>query len=116
MNTFPTLSIAPSAITLEILRKTLRSKPEEGKPMSRPLWTKSIKTFSVSFTALTETDRASLESFFDSNSGVDFYFFNPLTNVTTVSSFAEDTLVFDSTKEWVGTEALWDCKIILEET
>ena len=93
---FPTLSVNPSVDFGESEQlKTLRSPTEDGYAITRPQWTKSKKSWRVTYRLLSGDDYKTLRNFFAQSAkgaSLSFNWTNPADNTTYVVRFKNDTL------------------------
>lgn len=111
---FPSLSRKPSLRVEEHVQyKTLRSPSEAGYVVTRPLWTRSKRTFHVEYGLLSQSDYDTLKDFFESSTrggSISFNWTNPIDGNVYVVRFVSDTL--SSTMVSIGK---WQVSFELEE-
>lgn len=111
MATFPTLTIsASSKFEDEYIKPTVKTKFEGNYSQSRPKYTRASHNFNTLYNMITETDKATLQTFFNTNSGNSFTWNNPTDEVDYTVIFAEDSLSFKNI-----TLGFYEVNIKLEE-
>lgn len=116
---FPTLSQGQDSKFYSVVRENvaMKTKMEGGYVVSRARHTRTPRrTFTTGFSNLTNADRASLESFWDTVRGgsVIFDWTDPVSNVAIPVRFAGDSgLTWKY--EGVGYTRLWSVQFTLEE-
>lgn len=101
---------APSSITERKKKAQIRSDFEAGYVQSRAQWTRSRKIFELSWANMTNSDKETLETYFDNNLGSTFSWTHPYTDTTYTVRFAEDQI----SAEYIHV-GYWNVEVILEE-
>lgn len=95
MAVFPTLSVEPTVkYADEIVKPTVKVEFEGNYAQTRPKYTRSMEKFSLHFRPITEADKTTLKTFFNTNSGNSFTWTNPTNTIEYTIRFSEDTLRF----------------------
>lgn len=89
---FPSLPI--HTIDRKRIKPAFRGNFDGGYEQTRPKYTRSIREFTVQFTALTITQCQTLETFFDDNQGLEVDFTDPVTDELFTVRFADDEITF----------------------
>jgi hypothetical protein len=111
MATWPDI-VAPSGLNEEKIKSQIKNDFESGYVSSRAKWTRSRKKFELSWDAMSSTDKATLETFFDTNLGDTFTWTHPSENAEYTVRFSEDTINADYKKGSIG---YWQVSLVLEE-
>lgn len=82
----------PSALTERKKKEQDRSDFEAGYVYTRAKWTRSRKIFELTWGAMKDPDKQTLEDFFDNNLGGTFTWEHPLSGEVHTVMFAEDEL------------------------
>jgi len=109
MATWPDIQ-NPSDMTPIPTKGQIKTGFAAGYVQSRAKWTRSRKTFELSWKAMTNADANILEAFFDDNLGGTFTWTHPLSGVSYTVRFAEDKIPFG----YVHYNH-WKVKLTLEE-
>ncbi len=87
---FPTITAIPSQINEQSSFNTISSEFDGGYKITRERHTRNIKTFDVSYTAITRADRNALQSHFDEVRGsTPFDWINKDTDIEYTVRYAE---------------------------
>jgi len=92
MNSFPNIKI--NSIKSEVIKPRHTASYDGGYEQTRLKNTRSIKKFSIGFTALTNDEAQTLETFFEQNQALEFSFTHPITNNTHTVRFDENSISF----------------------
>jgi hypothetical protein len=115
MNAFPSISL-PSSFSQERRKSTIRTTFENGSVGQRAKWTSGKLTLELSWEMLSDADKVTLDTFFETNNGSAIQYTHPKTSTVHAVIFGEDTLKFDSLQAFDSTgTAMWATKIILLE-
>lgn len=100
----------PSGFVETIRKDTYKTTYEDGTVSSRLKWTRQKKQFELSWDVLLDDQKTALETYVDGNTGLEFIFVHPLTEVEYTVIFKDDTLVFTHVKPFY-----WSAKFTLLE-
>jgi len=109
MATWPAI-MTPSTITERLQKNQIKTDFSAGYVLSRPKWTRSRKTFELSWPTMIDADKQTLQTFFNDNLGDTFTWTHPLTAAVYTVRFGDDELSF----EYVPVD-LWQIRVALEE-
>lgn len=112
---FPAIQTA-NQITRTTVKKAYRATSSAGYTMARPAGTIAKKIFEISYTALTRTERNTLETYFNDHQGVEFDWTHPVTELNVGGEgtfgviFGEDELQFKyvAVNRWSTTFTLME--------
>ena len=92
---FPTLSVeADIKYDDEYIKPIVQTSFEGNYKQTRPKYTRSSQNFNPTYRMITETDKDTLQAFFNTNSGNSFDWTNPTDSVTYTVRFGVDRLKF----------------------
>jgi len=111
MASWPSIS-APTRLTETLIKETHRNPTEMGYVVSRPRCTKKRKKFGQGWSAMSDADKASLETFFDSYQGTSFDWTHPITSAMHTCIFSGDALKFEPRPDLPG---YWSASADIEE-
>jgi hypothetical protein len=80
METYPTLKI--NSLKDSLHKPLITSETENLNIKQRPRGTRSIRKFEISHIALSQSDKDTLQDFFETNNGLIFEFYNPKDTTT----------------------------------
>ena len=80
MATFP-IAVRATELTDSSVKKLYNSE-SNGYVKQRPQYTRGIKKFKIGFRSLTDSEKSTLNEFFENNNGLSFTFTNPKDSVS----------------------------------
>lgn len=106
MADFPSIGL-PVGLRQKTIKPAYRGKSSAGYTMSRAMATTSKEEFEVGYDFLSSSDRDTLQTFFNTNQGIEFNWTHPETGGSTYSVvFAEDELFFTAKPPFYWTITL----------
>jgi phage-related protein len=109
MATFPDIQ-NPSGMTERTMKGQYKNKFGAGYVQSAPKWTRSRKQFNLTWDAMSDADKETLEDFFAANLGSTFDWTHPITGAVYTVRFSDDELPAQY-KQFMR----WQVDITLEE-
>lgn len=109
MATWPGIA-APTSMTERKKKAQIRSDFAAGYVQSRAKWTRSRKIFELSWNVMSDSDKSTLETFFDDNLGGTFTWAHPLSGTSYTVRFVGDELL----AKYVKVNR-WQVDVTLEE-
>lgn len=109
MASWPSIS-TPAKVNEAIVKVAHRSSSEAGYVHTRAKWTSNKRTFSLAWNVMTSANKATLETFFDTNQGTTFSWTHPDTDASHTCLFSDDSIQFKSI-----SNGLWSVTVSIEE-
>lgn len=109
-NAWPAIQAPSFPLGVELNYPQVRTPFENGAVQSRSVWSRARRTFSLSWSAMTAANLATLEAFFIANQGLTITWTHPSTAVAYTVRFKDDSLkssLADGTRSTVS--------VVLEE-
>lgn len=110
MTTWPASLPNPSRLREVPKKGQIRAEFEAGYTQSRAKWTRTRRLFELEWLALTESEKSTLDTFFDNNLGGTFTWTHPVNETSYTVRFTDDEL--DETYVPIGR---WRVRLRLEE-
>jgi hypothetical protein len=92
--TWPSIQLPTFGSEDIVSKPALRSKSEAGYTMTRSRMTLAKERRGLKWDYISNTDFATLKTFFETNSGGSFYWTDPMTSETKEYTFLDDELSF----------------------
>ena len=109
MATWPNIQ-NPSGLAEKPTKGQIRSDFEAGYVYSRAKWTRARKRFDLTWDSMTNSDKNTLETFFNNNLGSTFTWEHPVSGTTYTVRFSDDSIDFDYVPHMY-----WQASVSLEE-
>lgn len=109
----------PNGISEKIEKIIYRNASEAGYVSTRAKWTSSKKHFALSWDGMYSADKATLETFFNTNQGTTFTWTHPELDTSHTCLFSDDSLEFAHIGAYLDSggnkKALWSVTVNIEE-